>query len=559
MRVAESYDQVKRSLRPCLAGAWCNPPVERYVFVEMTINTVERVVETLGRGVLSVVCAPGGLDVEVHEVVVHDAEDPFDVTEGDLVLGVGLGGGPHTAEIVADMASRRVAGLVLKTPGAADAAVVGAAEEAGLAVLSIPAGASWAQIVQLVQSVLSHGTAGAEDVHGLAAADLFALADAISQLVDAPVTIEDRLSRVLAYSGRQDEADAARAETIIGRRVPERFLHSLQELGVFKKLRTGPGCVYVDEFGEGVLPRLAVAVRAGDEVLGSIWAAVPRRPSPQVERAFADTAKVAALHLLRHRAGADVERTLQADLLASILQGTAGARDAALRLGVAGASYRVLAAWLSSEDETDETRARTQLRDVLAVHMATFRVRGAAAVVGGLVYALLAADDAPDRSRDLAVRIAEDVTTRAGGLGAPVIGIGGHSASLEDVPRSKREAEEALRVVRGRGDGRVASIEDVRLPALLARFSDAVSPERDLYEQKLKPLIDSDRSGNTAYVAALTSWFDAFGDYTAAAARLHIHPNTLRYRLRKAQELSGVRLDDPDERLALMLLLRVLV
>ncbi|MDQ3952638.1 MAG: helix-turn-helix domain-containing protein [Actinomycetota bacterium] len=524
----------------------------------MTMNTVERVVETLGRGVLSVVCAPKGLDVEVHEVVVHDSDDPFDVTEGDLVLGVSLGAGPETVEIVADLASRRVAGLVLKTPAASDAAIVQAAEDAGLAVLSIPAGASWAQIVQLVQSVLSHGAAGAEDVHGLAAADLFALADAISQLVDAPVTIEDRLSRVLAYSGRQDEADPARAETIIGRRVPERFLRSLHELGVFKKLRDEPGCVYVDNLDTGVLPRLAVSVRAGDEILGSIWAAVPDRPTPETERAFADTAKVAALHLLRHRAGADVERTLQADLLASILQGTAGARDAALRLGVSGASYRVLAAWISSDDETDETRARTQLRDVLAVHMSTFRVRGAAALIGGLVYALLTAEDSADRSRDLAVRIAEDLATRPGQFGTPVIGIGGHSAALDDVPRSKREAEEALRVVRARPGRRVATIDEVRLPALLARFAEAVAPERDIYEEKLMRLVESDRKGNTAYIDALTSYFDAFGDYTAAAARLHVHANTLRYRLRKAQELSGARLDDPDERLALMLLLRVM-
>lgn len=522
------------------------------------MNTVERVVETLGRGVLSVVCAPKGLDVEVHEVVVHDSDDPFDVTDGDLVLGVGLGAGPRTVEIVADLASRRVAGLVLKAPATSDATIVQAAEDAGLAVLSVPAGASWAQIVQLLQSVLTHGTAGGEDVHGLVAADLFALADAVSQLVDAPVTIEDRLSRVLAYSGRQDEADPARAETIIGRRVPERFLRSLQELGVFKKLRDGPGCVYVDNLDAGVLPRLAVAVRAGEEVLGSIWAAVPRRPTPEVERAFADTAKVAALHLLRHRAGADVERTLQADLLASILQGTAGARDAALRLGVSGASYRVLAAWIAADDETDEARARAQLRDVLAIHISAFRVRGAAASMGGVVYALLTAEDSEERSRDLAVRIADDLATRPGQLGVPVIGIGGHAATLDHVPRAKREAEESLRVLRARPGRRVATIEEVRLPALLARFAEAVSPERDIYEEKLTRLVESDRKGNTAYIEALTSYFDEFGDYTAAAARLHIHANTLRYRLRKAQELSGVNLDDPDERLALMLLLRVM-
>lgn len=524
----------------------------------MAVNTLDRLVETLGRGVLTVVCAPEGLDFEVHEVVVHDGVDPFDVTEGDLVLGVSLGPGPESADVVADLASRRVAGLVLKTAAASDPAIVQAAEDAGLAVLSVPSGASWAQIVQLVQSVLSHGTTGRDDVQGLAAADLFALADAISQLVDAPVTIEDRLSRVLAYSGRQDEADPARAETIIGRRVPDRFLETLRDLGVFRKLKDERGCVYVDRLHEGVLPRLAVAVRAGDEVLGSIWAAVPRRPAPDVERAFADTAKVAALHLLRHRAGADVERTLQADLLASILQGTAGAQEAAVRLGAAGASYRVLAAWVSLDDESDEARARTQLRDVLAVHMSTFRVRGAAALIGGVVYALMATGDDAERSLELARRIAEDLAARPGHLGPPAIGIGGHSPTLDGVPRSKREAEETLRVLRAGRDRSVATIEEVLLPALLTRFADAVSTDRDIYEEKVSPLVESDRAGNTSYVAALSAYFEAFGDYTAAAGRLHVHPNTLRYRLRKAQELSGIRLDDPDERLALMLLLRVL-
>ena len=49
-----------------------------------------------------------------------------------------------------------------------------------------------------------------------------------------------------------------------------------------------------------------------------------------------------------------------------------------------------------------------------------------------------------------------------------------------------------------------------------------------------------------------------FGDYTAAATALHVHPNTLRYRLGRAQQIADIRLDDPEERLALMLLVRLL-
>ena len=63
------------------------------------------------------------------------------------------------------------------------------------------------------------------------------------------------------------------------------------------------------------MPRVAVAVRAGDVVLGSIWAAVPAPLSDDRMRALRDAARLVALHMLRIRAGEDVERRLRADLL----------------------------------------------------------------------------------------------------------------------------------------------------------------------------------------------------------------------------------------------------
>ena len=215
----------------------------------------------------------------------------------------------------------------------------------------------------MLRSLLAEGDVGVaepESLGGLPSGDLFAVANAIASLLDAPITIEDRSSRVLAFSGRQDEADASRVETILGRQVPERYSRILNERGVFRELlpQRPAGVHRARPDGQDAfsMPRVAIAVRAGDEVLGSIWAAVPGPLSEERAEALRDAAKLVALHLLRVRAGADVQRRLRADLLSSALEGGAGAREALDRLGLAGQPLMVLGVAVSDAD--DEARRR---------------------------------------------------------------------------------------------------------------------------------------------------------------------------------------------------------
>jgi DNA-binding PucR family transcriptional regulator len=55
----------------------------------------------------------------------------------------------------------------------------------------------------------------------------------------------------------------------------------------------------------------------------------------------------------------------------------------------------------------------------------------------------------------------------------------------------------------------------------------------------------------------LLAWLESAGDANAAARRLHVHPQTIRYRLRQVSELFGEALHDPDDRFRLLLALRV--
>ena len=101
----------------------------------------------------------------------------------------------------------------------------------------------------MLRSLLAEGDVGAvepESLGGLPSGDLFAVANAVASLLDAPITIEDRNSRVLAFSGRQDEADPSRIETILGRQVPERYSRILNDRGVFRDLLRSDLPVFIE-------------------------------------------------------------------------------------------------------------------------------------------------------------------------------------------------------------------------------------------------------------------------------------------------------------------------
>jgi sugar diacid utilization regulator len=104
---------------------------------------------------------------------------------------------------------------------------------------------------------------------------------------------------------------------------------------------------------------------------------------------------------------------------------------------------------------------------------------------------------------------------------------------------------------------RVASYASARAAVALSRAMTALTPVAELQDGAVATLLDHDRRYGTDYRVTLTAWLDSFGDNALAARSLNIHPNTVRYRLQRIVEVSGIRLDDPDERLVAMLHLRL--
>jgi DNA-binding PucR family transcriptional regulator len=69
-------------------------------------------------------------------------------------------------------------------------------------------------------------------------------------------------------------------------------------------------------------------------------------------------------------------------------------------------------------------------------------------------------------------------------------------------------------------------------------------------------LIDYDKSHKAELVETLATYLESSGGLEATAARLHIHPSTLKYRLRRIQDLTGRDLRDAEHRFNLDLACR---
>jgi hypothetical protein len=131
----------------------------------------------------------------------------------------------------------------------------------------------------------------------------------------------------------------------------------------------------------------------------------------------------------------------------------------------------------------------------------------------------------------------------------PTVALGRAPLSL-----ARARAAHAL-VLDGVVDRGVLVVADEHLPALLLHGGDR-SLAADLAAGALAPL-DELRPGPRGRLrATLRAWLDHPGQVTRVAGELHVHPQTVRYRVAQLRELFGDRLEDPDARFELALALR---
>jgi sugar diacid utilization regulator len=352
------------------------------------------------------------------------------------------------------------------------------------------------------------------------------IAKALHELTGMPVAIEDRYGNLSAWAGPGQPLPYPK-DSFAKR---EQLLRRLTRDS--KPVRDGE--------------RLVVLVSPRTDVIGIIALIDPGHKSGSADLvALEHGATVLSMELARLRGIADTELRLRRDLVHDLLAGTddesALARAEALDYDLRR-PHRVVVV---------EGKGRARAHDTLlnAVRRALRQARqaGLCETWSGNV-AIVTAETAD--WEQLRRAIAADLGSQCH------LGVGGPCPRPSALPRSLREAGLALRLQKTllHGSG-ACEYPKLGIFRMLAGMPDLTDVEAFVREW-LGRLIDYDARRKAELVNTLTQYLEHGGNYDATAAELSVHKSTLKYRLQRIRELTGLELNDPDVHFNLQLATR---
>jgi len=270
---------------------------------------------------------------------------------------------------------------------------------------------------------------------------------------------------------------------------------------------------------------------------------------------------IVALEMLRARVAGDTERRLAGDILAAVVRGELTGPELARRLEPFGLSQHVAVLVVGRPGNGRGAAAPAEV--ALAAALRDDAAPGLVATSGALTCALVAGLPEEDL-----FTLAERVGARVGAeLAAPVtVGVG-RAVPGGEARRSFHEARCALEALSfsaqtsetgtngSTGAPRVATYKDLGSFQLLLSLQDDESLKL-FCDSILGPIEASEGHYGGELMRSLEAFIEENGQWERAARRLYCHRHTLRYRIRRVEELTGRNLASARDRIEFWLALR---
>lgn len=532
----------------------------------MDVVTLGALLDALDSAVVGLLEAPTGDDVVVTTAELVDGDELVagrnartPLSDVYLLVGVHEDDAVTWLHSLGSTAPEARPKVVMTKHAARRSSMAAAARRAGVALVAVHPDARWNQLFPLIQRVLRRTRVGDPDLLA-AETDLFDLARITADNASGMVSIEDVHSHVLAYSASDETADELRTLSILGREGPQDYLRALRDWGVFDRLRDSDDVVDIPPHDElGTEHRLAVSIRQPSldgtlppRNLGTIWL-------QQGNTAFADDA-ADVLRGASAIAATLISRTLDASTTHGLLiQRLFGARGtgvdvpsiaSALGLPVDGPGAVVGFALVpgSSAPVADLATMGSALR----LHASAFRRDSIATIVDERAYVLLPRYSSPTAVTAWTRQLVAHFETRYRAILHAAIAL-----DIEHLGGVAAARSEVDRVLNGTATSttstRVTTLAESMTAVLLGESLTVLHSHPELHDPRVQALFEYDENKGSSLRQSVEAFLHEHGDVRAAARRVQVHPNTLRYRLRRVEQIVGIDLSDRDDRLLLEL------
>ncbi|WP_433158582.1 PucR family transcriptional regulator [Kribbella sp. CA-247076] len=488
---------------------------------------------------------PGAL--EARALWLHNTElaDPSPyVREGEIVLTNGLWLAEATpAEFVANVRRAGAAGMVFglreQTP-TTPAELIKACRAARFPLLEISIRVPFTAVTEAAAAIYTEqrqdalvglvrrGNALAAAIsHGAGASGVLSV---LRREHELPLAVVDRMARQLAAAGADLTADQLRrAADGLARRPPPLEI----------------------DLGEAGRASMFLVSAVGDIDAALLCL----RPITELSRAEQDaleqTARFLSLEVAKQQAVQAIEQRYASELLDMILSGPQRAAEVPDRLRAFGVDPDGALAVCTLAFADGETLPG------IAEAVTDFFLDNSTAVVVAAgsqdVVAVLPWRRPDDELPELAGRLRDAVRRKFPGH-RPVVGIGEPAASAAELRRPLVQSREACQVLRRRPGSDVATIGQLGTHRLLLGLHDAETLT-GFAHRVLGPLRAHDQRHSGELEHTLRVFLEHDAQFGATAAALYVHVNTLRNRLAKVAELTGLDVARTVDRVDLFLAL----
>ncbi len=452
------------------------------------------------------------------------------------------------ADLAELLAAAGAAALVVRR----DERGIVATEDRGGGAVELPVlhlvGGDWAHLATVLRSLLGSHSVGR--VTGVRPGDLFGLANALATLAEGAVSIVDATGQVVGYSTHSEQPidDIRRRTTLLlEEEVPVSSDTDYQSLLRAAGARHFPS--ETDQFG-----RVGIAVRASGELLGSIWVIqIDPAHAARTQTLLDEMEPIAAQHLLRVREDAADRDQRTSGLLRTLLEDGRHARTAASHLLIRPeAGCTIVCFRVNTFDAVEAMRGLHRLLH-LAISASSAAFPGShSAVIGSQVVTLI-----PGTIAARVQTFAQSVVRTDAAL---LAGIGTRAYDINGIARSHREAGATAGVLLTSAVSderhrmtRVATFDEMRDRLAILQVTDLIEDLDAAVGDSASILADHDAAQGTDLTRTMRVYLDQLGSVRETATALHVHQNTVRYRLEVVRNELGIDLDSPDTRLWLWL------